>query len=131
MLPVRAGAGGSLKAALIVNVLEDLFFSKGFGLGIEVSDPKRSGRLASPVIWELGGTFPLLERETTAKDMVSALKYIEARIKKSEHAPNSSSVEEGVAFAGQCWMSGSWQAARSGGQSCTRLDAGHPLSSCS
>lgn len=103
MLPVRAGAGagGSPKAALIVEVLIELF-SEDFGPGIEMSDPERSGRLDSPVIWGLRDTFSLLERETSAKPLCTALEYIEARIKKSEQAANTSTVEEGVAFAGQC-----------------------------
>ena len=131
MLPVRAGAGagGSPKAALIVEVLVDLF-SEHFAPGVEMSDPERS-RCLRPVIWGLRDTSSLLERKTSAKPLLTALEYIEARIKKSERASNSSTVEEGVAFAGQCWIPGSWQAAGSEGQSRTRLDAGQPLSSCS
>ena len=100
MLPVLAGVGGSPKAALIVDVLVDLF-GDYFQRGIEMSSPERSRPIADPTIWELGDTFALLEREASAKRLLTALSFIEARIKKAEMAPSSSSLEEGVAFAGQ------------------------------
>ena len=127
MLPVLAGVGGSPKAALIVDVLVDLF-GDYFQRGIEMSSPERSRPIADPTIWELGDTFALLEREASAKRLLTALSFIEARI-KAEMAPSSSSLEEGVAFAGQCCVLATWQAAGSEGQKGTRLDAGHPFSS--
>lgn len=53
MLPVLAGVGGSPKAALIVDVLVDLF-GDYFQRGIEMSSPERSRPIADPTIWELG-----------------------------------------------------------------------------
>ena len=134
-LPVLAGPGWpSAKEALIINVVVELFGAE-FQPGIEMSGPQRSGPIAGPVISAVGDTFPLLEREASARHLLTALRYIEGRIENAYEAPDcdrqSCNVREGVAFTGQCWMPDSFKA---GCRLCRLqwpLGAGHPLSSCS
>ena len=100
MVPVLAE--GSPKAALIVDVLVELFGTDSQP-GMEMSNPRRSGLISDPFITDLGDTFPLLEREASARHLLTALRCTEARIRKAEEQEGSN-FEEGVAFAGQCWV---------------------------